>query len=383
MKKPKPAITSLRVRNFKAVHDTGVLRPGGLTVFIGNNGTGKSSVLEALRFLRAVARGRIDQAFELFGRYEDVRWKGGARRGEVPVTNPDRELHPIDLTVRGHLAQVPVSASVQISGRNRGEVGFDREELREGTSSWTRTRANEHRLRAEQSLLSFTKYFDDWVYLDMVPRLMGRPEPLSGVARRSRLEPDASNLGEYLLSLQEAEGGADAFERLQQSLRRVLPYSRSLTTEIASQKFQPSVAMTLSEELSPRERFEVPGWMLSTGTVRLVALLAALRHPEPPPLLCIEEAENGLDPRTIQMVLAEIKRAVEAGRTQVMLTTHSPYLLDQVPLESLVLVSREDGRPPRFVRPAESKVVREWAKRFTLRPGELYVSGTLRRAEEE
>ena len=115
--------------------------------------------------------------------------------------------------------------------------------------------------------------------------------------------------------------------------------------------------------------------------MRLVALFAALRHPMPPSLLCVAEIENGLDPRTIQMVLADIRRVTEAGRTQVMVTTHSPFLLDQVPLESLVLVSRDEGQLPRFTRPAESKVVREWANSFA--PGQLYTSGTLQRGDDE
>ncbi|HKV39440.1 MAG TPA: AAA family ATPase [Blastocatellia bacterium] len=44
-------------------------------------------------------------------------------------------------------------------------------------------------------------------------------------------------------------------------------------------------------------KFRVPGWVLSQGTLRPLALLALLRHPMPPPLIVIEEIENGLDPR--------------------------------------------------------------------------------------
>ena len=50
----------------------------------------------------------------------------------------------------------------------------------------------------------------------------------------------------------------------------------------------------------------VPGWLLSTGTLRILALLACLRHPDPPPLLVVEEIENGLDPRTIHLLVEEI-----------------------------------------------------------------------------
>ena len=52
--------------------------------------------------------------------------------------------------------------------------------------------------------------------------------------------------------------------------------------------------------------FKVMGWLLSTGTLRVLALLALFRHPEPPPLIVIEEIENGLDPRTIHLIVEEI-----------------------------------------------------------------------------
>lgn len=143
------------------------------------------------------------------------------------------------------------------------------------------------------------------------------------------------------------DGGLDAFAGLLETLQVILPYARDLDFLVGG-LFGRQVALQLHEG-----SFTVPGWMLSTGSLRLVALLALLRHPHPPSLICVEEIENGLDPRTIHLVVDEILRATDAGRTQIMVTTHSPYLLDLVPLESLVLVTRDEGQPPRFERPAK------------------------------
>src|SRR5947208_8275222 len=107
------------------------------------------------------------------------------------------------------------------------------------------------------------------------------------------------------------------------------------------------------------EDFKVPGWLLSTGTLRILAILAALRHPKPPPLLVIEEVENGLDPRTLHLLVEEIRVAITGGITQVVLTTHSPYLLDLLDLSQIVVVEREDGLPT-FRRP-DAKQLAEWA----------------------
>jgi predicted ATPase len=115
--------------------------------------------------------------------------------------------------------------------------------------------------------------------------------------------------------------------------------------------------------------------MLSTGTLRLLALLALLRHPNPPPLIVVEEIENGLDPRSIHLIIEEIRNAVLDGSTQVIVTTHSPYLLDLLTLDHLVLVERDAKGQPHFRRPADDAKLANWARDFA--PGKLYTMGSL------
>lgn len=373
-------ITSLRVKSFKAVKDSGVLRPGALTVFIGDNGTGKSSILEALSFVAALAQGTLDDALGPFKGYEHVRWKGGANRGhKVPGEAPPparrvkgrelREYLPITISLRGHAGSAPASATTCITGQNRNVVVFAEEKLAVGADRYTRDPAD-RTLRPDRSILQKTRWFDDWQFLDLEPGRMGHPARRTRSAATIRLNRAGDNLAEYLLDLRSVpEVGPLAFDGLLEALQVILPYARDLETDV-KEVFEREVGLRLHEG-----SFTVPGWMLSTGTLRLVALLALLRHPRPPSLLCVEEVENGLDPRTLQLVVRELLRAAKAGRTQIMITTHSPYLLDLVPLESLVLVARDEGGPPRFDRPAAHEEVREWARRFA--PGQLYTMGTL------
>ncbi|MEJ7676533.1 MAG: AAA family ATPase [Segetibacter sp.] len=113
---------------------------------------------------------------------------------------------------------------------------------------------------------------------------------------------------------------------------------------------------------------------LSTGTLRIVALLAVFRHPQPAPVVVIEELENGLDPRTIHLIISEIRNFIENTGSQVIFTTHSPYLLDLLNLNEIVFVEKTDS-DVKFSKPGDNKEITEWAEKFTL--GKLYTMSRL------
>src|SRR6266850_7200675 len=64
----KTPLASFRLQNFKAVRDSGTIRFGPLTVFIGNNGSGKSSLVEGLESFRDIIVNGLDAAM--------IRWRG-------------------------------------------------------------------------------------------------------------------------------------------------------------------------------------------------------------------------------------------------------------------------------------------------------------------
>jgi len=208
--------------------------------------------------------------------------------------------------------------------------------------------------------------FERWQFLMLNPDHMGQPTPQQRAASTVRLARDGANVAEYLSEIRRAD--LDALDGILEALRYVLPYASDLQPVLTSE-LERAYYLRMKEE-----SYEVPGWLLSTGTLRIVALLALLRHPKPPPLLVVEEIENGLDPRSVQLVLREIGHAAESGRVQVIVTTHSPYLLDLTALENLVLCERVEGEP-RFFRPSTFEELQAWQQQFT--PGKLYTMGLL------
>jgi len=86
----------------------------------------------------------------------------------------------------------------------------------------------------------------------------------------------------------------------------------------------------------------IPAELLSEGTLRILGLLALGGAKESPALLGFEEPENGINPERLDLI-AEILKNLASNETQVIVTTHSPTLLDLIPEESLYLFRQVNG----------------------------------------
>lgn len=380
-------LRSIRVRNFKAIRDSNVLRLSRLNVFIGDNGSGKSSLIEALAAYQDVSRYGLDEAMNRWRGLENI-WNSAVPHSMRHVPNKRDSLsNGVYVKLSGRLPMGRFSSEVKISASQSFDDVFIQAELVKVGKNWTAKRdargetvvVDAAATQPTQSQSAYhledgspisypplASFVDNWQFLDMQPRWMGDPLPRRRSGGTTRLEPDGSNIAEYLLHIQSQDRAA--FDGILDVLRFVLPYATDIQPSVTSE-IQRLVFLKLSEG-----KFKVPGWALSSGTLRVLAILAVLRDPSPPPLLVIEEIENGLDPRTLNLVVEEMRNAIEARRTQIIVTTHSPYLLDLLSLDHLILTQRVDGEP-RFSRPADSADLGEWSSRFA--PGKLYTMGSL------
>jgi predicted ATPase len=369
-------LQSLRVRNFKAIVDSKTVKLGALTAFIGNNGAGKSSLIEALETYQSIVRDGLDVAMQRWLGIEHVRHKAQEakeRLGEAvnPISfelalgDSPRKVRRVALTVNNDPAADRMSiASELISNTDgtwmeRDQIGAMHSHVA-GRSILT-TSVDEAAVRLGDDVLA-------WQFLTMTPERMGLPVPQQRTKGDVRLTHDGSNVADFLLDLRRQD--TNAFDGIVETMSYVLPYAKDIQPTLTSSEIERKAWLQLTEA-----NFKVPGWLLSTGTLRLLALLALLRHPNPPPLIVVEEIENGLDPRSVHLIVEEIRNAVLAGTTQVIVTTHSPYLLDLLTLEHLVVVERDAKGHPHFFRPADQANLQRWAEKFA--PGKLYTMGNL------
>ena len=390
----KLPLKSFRLKNFKAIRDSGDVKFTPLTVLIGDNGSGKSSLVEGLETYQRIVTQSLDSAMGM--------WRGLEHVAHPPFGNGSTEMHfrreysAIGFDVRGHSRQKAYKSTMTLgfNGSRRGAFIDDekffvgRAKVLERDHAGTLSAFAGHKLHAavskEKSVIapwifvgeestelsndvfSFFRMIHNWQFVRLNPSSMGHPFELPHTEHYRILETSGSNIAQYLRDIRNHD--AEAFLGIVEALRFVIPYAKDLKPTLVSD-LDRSIYLQMSEE-----NFEVPGWMLSTGTLRVLALLALFRHPDPPSLIVIEEIENGLDPRSVHLIVEEIRDVVESGRSQVILTTHSPYLLDLLPLSSIVLVERVEGQPT-FSRPADDNSLKGWSKKFA--PGKLYTMGNL------
>lgn len=370
------SLQSLRIRNFKAVVDSKSIKLGPLTAFIGNNGAGKSSLIEALETYQAIVRDGLDLAMQRWLGIEHVRNKSQEAKERMgQLVNPisfelalgesPRKVRRLAMTVNND----PAANHMLIASERMTRLDGTWTERSPGGAlqsygpgrSMLPYALDEDLVRAADEVLA-------WQFLTLSPERMGLPVPQQRTKGAVRLASDGSNVADFLLDLRRQD--ANAFNGIVETMAFVLPYAKDIQPTLTSSEIERKAWLQLSEDT-----FKVPGWLLSTGTLRMLALLALLRHPSPPPLIVVEEIENGLDPRSIHLIVEEIRSAVLAGVTQVVVTTHSPYLLDLLTLEHLVVVERDGEGHPRFIRPADHKNLQAWAQEFA--PGKLYTMGNL------
>jgi len=86
---------------------------------------------------------------------------------------------------------------------------------------------------------------------------------------------------------------------------------------------------------------EAPSWVLSDGTLRMLALTLPAFLPPGPAVYMVEEPENGVHPKALEIILRSLSSIPSA---QMLLATHSPFVVQQCGVEPLLCFSRDaDG----------------------------------------
>lgn len=170
---------------------------------------------------------------------------------------------------------------------------------------------------------------------------------------------DAANIAPYLYGLK--TNHPDAYGEIVNAVRLVIPFFDDFILE-------PNIQENLRLDWRQKGIKDYPmrPTHLSDGSIRFICLATALLQPEPPSTIIIDEPELGLHPEAIA-ILAELIQSA-AKRTQLIVSTQSPALIDYFSVEDIIVVNRKDGAST-FER-LQEKDFNVWLESYSV--GELW-----------
>jgi len=328
-------IAAVHFRNFKALRSAAV-QLGPFNLFIGPNGSGKTSLIQALLRLRSLAGLPVVHGHTLAGQRPD---------------GPQIEFH----------FAAPFQAVRVTLGCNSDEMVcnllvVDHPPGIAGEGLWAELRIRLQGIRAY--------LFDHYA--------MALP------AKRSEGVELTSNAGNLaaVLAMRHEQAPA-AWAALEADFCRILPEFAGLKCRDAGDgRVEAAARLAGGNEWIAADS-------LSQGTLYLLATLTLAHVPVPPTIVCLEEADRGVHPRLLREVrdaLYRLSHPKDAGidrpPAQLITTTHSPYLLDLFkdhPEE--VVLAHKRGQEASFTRLSERDDLRDLLKEAHL--GDLWYSGVL------
>jgi predicted ATPase len=347
-------------------------QPRDLTVIIGANASGKSSLFDALRFVSFAASNPLPPEIDPRSTGKRLFHTNGPEQIDLALVIRHGDAKPLryEVEIQGPIGAPrvtseqlattePLSADehapfVFLSFKNGRGVVRDQAERKLRRPEWT-VSPNELALRRALdptliTLSRFQTFVTSWRFYSgfdvSSSAAMRRPVPSEP---SPTLAEDGSNLSAVLFSL--VSEHPDAWGELETLLRSAVPGFLSLAVK---PRGGPGTVMGIWREQGLKDELTLAD--LSDGTLRFLCWATLCLSPNIPPLVCIDEPEIGLHPRVLP-VLAGVLRLASA-RSQILVATHSPYFLSQFQLDEIAVMKKEDGKAV-FKRPATSESLRQ------------------------
>lgn len=385
-------IDKISIKNFKAIQSA-TIKLTDLSVFVGNNGSGKSSVIEALQTLQNVLLQGLSTGF-------NERWFGleHIRNTTAVAKSSGKKLfeNDIEIEMQGKIPQGKYHYKVCFNTISSGDLYLVtheslfqkktliyKSEVIDDKGYIEFFRGNEpipvnqianKLILSDKTLIgdnqfasSFKNYISAWQFLSLEPERMYFPIRRDYSATTVRMKSTGENLADFFSRLQDKPALNNI---IIDKMRYVLPDLDNIGREEIS--IQKQIYLFLQEHNNKR-RF--PSWLFSSGTLRILAILTILNSEAPPPVLFIEEIENGFDPRTLNLLVEEMRGLIPDH--QFVTTTHSPYFLDLVALKHVIVAERSNGKTD-YYRPDDDERLNVWKTKFSA--GNLYTMNKLSRS---
>ena len=340
----------IRIKRFKVFKNTEIQNLPNLCVFLGANGSGKSSLFDIFGFLSdavkydvSTALGRRGGFTEIISREQtgDIEFEIGFRNLAADVTYALSialdDNHPL---IRKEML---LSGEYELLNfRNgRGTAISDEEECEVGKLGKTEEQILDApdipalkglgQFRRFRTAASLRKLLENWHISDFD---IHEARMTRSARVEKHLTPEGDNLAYFAHHIY--QNHRETFNEILGKMRKRIPgFSHAEPVETVDGR----VILQFRDG-----RFNTPftARHVSDGTLKLFAYLLLLHDPKPHPLLCIEEPENYLHPDLLPELAEEFREHADRGG-QVFVSTHSPEFVNALKPEELFWLTREEG----------------------------------------
>jgi len=380
-----PRIEYLRVQNYRALHDLELRDITPLTVLLGPNGSGKSTVFDVFAFLSECFTVGLRKAWDKRGRFKELRTRGADGQIQFRLQYRETSESPI---ITYHLAidedgKGPFVAAEWllwrrnqrsrpfrflnfekgigrvISGEipNEGDPGTEEELTTPDLLAVTTL----GQLVRNPRVSALRRFITGW-YLSYLTADQTRAVPEAGP--QERLSASGDNLPNVIQYLKEQH--SERLDEILATLTRRVPRLEKVDSELLADG-----RLVLQIKDAPFER-PILAKFASDGTLKMLAYLTVLYDPDPPQLVGIEEPENQLHPRLLPELAEECRAA--SARTQLMVTTHSPFFVNGLRAEEVWVLYRDERGYTQARRAADMRGIPEFMAQGA-QLGQLWMEG--------
>ena len=364
-------LENVKLHNFKSHQYTELnFDNSRLHALVGQNSSGKTSVLQALHYLSRLANSSFDKIFQ-------------------------HEIAPQFITTIGQdNMSVTASGFWKNPNRNDWEASYGwRVDVNYGwefRASWKADKNPEYRQVISDTSLMTTEEpiqqsLRNAVHLKLVASNLAKAAYSDAIT--PRVEFDGSGLAPTLDYLR--DDAPDEFQSLKERLKRIVPsvcevgvrrakvmVNRQRLIEVGGKSipYEESQEMTGQEVvLDMNTGKRIPAHAISEGTMLALGLLTVLMNPNQPNLVLLDDVEQGLHPKAQRDLIAVFKEILQDNpNLQIIFSTHSPYIVDELIPSQVHVLSNDNSGVTRCKRLDEHPDV-EWAKQ-TLTTGEFWDS---------
>lgn len=317
-------IEQISVKNFKCHRDT-TITLDRVTALIGPNSGGKTALLQAAYGLCGLVNKEVGKVFS----------------GEMALDSLVRNWgHEFSIGAKGSLElEQPWEVTVTFA-----TSAFDPSQQRNWRASiywkWQDQSGSQEFQGYLSGLLpnALTRELGQAAILRASPKMLSQPSAPDEIP--PKLSPDGGRLAAVVASLILSE--PERHRAIEEALRTVVPVIkrvRARQTYLFIDKCQPKLFYELVFDTVSAD--SVPAHAMSGGTLLLLGLLTLLGESSSPQLVLLDDVEQGIHPSAQRGLMRLLKEFAEKYKRQILLTSHSPYIVDELDAKDVWVVATD------------------------------------------